>query len=379
MFTIYYLRLVLDYLRDNKKIVGLISALLLFLGGLYAYNEFYRNPENIVNFSNYGENDTSEVEKTISKKSTLGKDLPYAEEIIKVISEKNASNTEGVSYEFDDIILEEFGEQVSLLYNAGLIPSTILTESENTQIILAGNAYLQNVKAEDESGMSNYFGADTIVLSKNYIDSLGELIPDYSENPALITRGKTFENASFSNITGTLENSSLKINGVFLDTIPQVTEEDTPSEVLALLYNKYDGGSNLTTVAEVNEVTKGNYILTVNFIINKNMSIEKIKKELAELKLGEATPLFLDYTNIPQETVDSLSSNTNMLGAIEKQNGSDYEIASFSVLQASFYFPEDTSIFQTSNYLSLGKTQIELSPINTIAYDNNMLYTDYGF
>lgn len=379
MFTIYYLRLVLDYLRENKKIVGLIIALLLFLGGLYAYNEFYRNPENLVKFSNYGGNDTSEVEKTISKNSTLGKELPYAEEIIKVISEKNASNTEGVSYEFDDIILEEFGEQVSLLYTAGLIPSTILTESENTQIILAGNAYLQNVKAEDESGMSNYFGADTIVLSKNYIDSLGELIPDYSENPALTARGKPFEKASFSNITGTLENSSLKIHGVFLDTLPQVTQEDTPSEVLALLYNKYDGGSNLTTVDEFNDLTKGNYILTVNFIINKNMTIEKIKKELAELKLGEATPLFLDYTNIPQETVDSLSSDTNMLGSIEKQKGSDYEISSFSVLQASFYFPEDTSIFQTSNYLSLGKTQIELSPNNAIAYDNNMLYTDYGF
>lgn len=362
-----------DNFKQHKKIYLVIIVLIAFLGFLYGYSKFFEKPENIIDHTSFGKVDNKDLEKTISKKSDLGKDLPYAEEIIKKISELENKNTDNNEIDYFNVIHDTYGEEVARLYEAGLIPSSSLTESENTQIILSGNAFL---KKED----TNYFGAEYIKLTRNFIDSLGKFSPDATLNPQPVYPVVSYDEVDFFNTVSVLENKKIKINGVFLENIGELTEEDSIEDVILLGHHRLGNSfKDIQTIEEANAKFSHEYILTINFLIKNNMKISDIKKELQDLKLGENNIEFLDINNLGEEYKESISSTVNQLSFLEMEKGSDYEIASFSVLQARFAIPVEQDVFTTSNYLSLDEQKIELSSKGTIAYTNNMLYNNYTF
>lgn len=342
--------------------------MILLLLGLFGYKTFYSNPDNVVKFSTYGGHDTRDVEKTISKNSVLGKKLPYAEEIITKIND-----TEDKDIELFDIVYNEFGEDVAKLYEVGLIPSSLLNEKENLQIILSGNAYLDNSIA--------YYPPEYTINTLEYINSLGSIKPQKNVNPAskiLLNNNLTYD---YTNISTKLNTRNLEIKGVFLKK-PTLDDNDldTDTDTVLLSYNKLgDSINNLQSADELYDKIKDNYILTINFVINKNMKISEIYKELDSLKMNDGSISKLSFDSLPDEYRDNISPETNMLEYIRKENKDDYEIASYSVLQVKYYTTDDVKIYSNSNYLSYKDKQIELKNNKSVEFSNDLLYNDYEF
>lgn len=342
--------------------------MVLLLLGLFGYKTFYSNPDNVVKFSTYGGHDTRDVEKTISKNSVLGKKLPYAEEIITKIND-----TEDKDIEMFDIVYNEFGEDVAKLYEVGLIPSSLLNEKENLQIILSGNAYLDNSIA--------YYPPEYTINTLEYINSLGSIKPQKNVNPAskiVLNNNLTYD---FTNITTKLNTKNLEIKGVFLKK-PNLDDNDSDNDLdtVLLAYNKLgDSINNIQSAEELYDKIKDNYILTINFVINKNMKISEIYKELDSLKMNDGAISKLSFDSLPNDYINNISPETNMLEYIRKENKDDYKIASYSVLQVKYYTTDDVKIYSNSNYLSYKKSQIELKNNKSVEFSNDLLYNDYEF
>lgn len=338
--------------------------MVVLLGGLFGYKTFYSNPDNIVKFSTYGGNDTKDVEKTISKQSTLGKKLPYAEEIITELN-----NVEEKDREDFDIVYDKYGEQVATLFEVGLIPSSLLDTNDNIQIILSGNSYLEG----DES---NYYAPDYLINTLEYMESLGEIKPRVSENPASKMLMDTETSYDFLNISNSLNTDNIKIQGVFL-TKPDV--ENGNLETYLLATNKL--GKTPDSVENRDEVVnsiKDNYILTINFVINENMKISDILEELSNLKMNDGDVSLLTFDNLDAEFKESIDPTLSQLMYLKETKGEDYEISSYSVLQVKYFTSDSTKIYSNSNYLSLKDNQIELST-GSVEFTNDLLYTDYEF
>lgn len=336
--------------------------MVVLLGGLFGYKTFYSNPDNIVKFSTYGGNDTKDVEKTISKQSILGKKLPYAEEIIAEIN-----NQEDIDSELYDIVSEKYGDDVAKLFEVGLIPSTLLTESENIQIILSGNVFLK----ED----SNYYPPQYVINTLEYMTTLGDTIPTLKNNPSSRFNSK-IELYNYSNINSKIETGDLDIQGVFL-TKPDIN--NLPNETYLLAYNKFKSElKNMTDGEElINELNK-NYILTVNFLVNKNMKVSEVLKEFSDLRLNDGELNLLSFKDLDESNKELLPIDSNVLGYLQESKGDDYEIGSYSILQVKYYTSDSTKIYSNSNYLSLKDKQIELST-GSVEFTNDLLYTDYEF
>lgn len=351
------------FFSQNKIIFYLIIGMILLLCGLFGYKTFYSNPENVVKFSTYGGNDSSEVEKTISKQSKLGNKLPYAEEIITELNDN-----EDVDKENFDIVFDKYGEEVASLYEVGLIPSSLLDTNDNIQIILSGNSYLEGAE-------SNYYAPDYLINTFAYMESLGDVKPRVSENPAskINLNDISYE---FANINNTLENGDIIIQGAFL-TKPDV--ENGNLETYLLATNKL--GETPDTVENKDEVInsiKDNYILTINFVINKNMKISKILDELSSMKMNDGDVALLNFDNLSDEVKSSIEPALSELTYLKETKGEDYEIASYSVLQVKYYTTDNTKIYSNSNYLSIKDNQIELSS-GSVEFTNDLLYNEYEF
>lgn len=364
MFTINIFNKIIIFFKENKSI-GLVSlGMILLLLGLFGYKTFYSNPDNVVKFSTYGGNDTRDVEKTISKNSVLGKKLPYAEEIITKIND-----TEDKDLEIFDIVYNEFGEDVAKLYEVGLIPSSLLTEKDNIQIILSGNAYLDN--------SISYYPPEYTINTLEYINSLGSINPQKDVNPSskiLLNNNLTYD---YTNITTRLDTKNLEIKGVFLKK-PNLDDNDL--DTILLSYNKLgDSINNIQSNEELFDKIKDNYILTINFVINKNMKISEIYKELDSLQMNDGSLSKLSFDSLPDDYTNNITPDTNMLEHIRKENKDDYEIASYSVLQVKFYTSDDVKIYSNSNYLSYKDNQIELTNNKSVEFNNDLLYNDYEF
>lgn len=364
MFIINIFNKIIIFFKENKSI-GLVSlGMILLLLGLFGYKTFYSNPDNVVKFSTYGGNDTRDVEKTISKNSVLGKKLPCAEEIITKIND-----TEDKDLEIFDIVYNEFGEDVAKLFEVGLIPSSLLDDNDNIKIILSGNSYLDME--------SNYFPPEYLINTYDYINSLGEIKPRVILNPA--SKFKLPESVSydFLNIDSKLSTKNLEIQGVFLNK-PNL--DNLSSESYLIAFNKFNSDiENIKSEEEFLNKIENNYILTLNFVLNKNMKVSEIYKELSELKLNDSEISNLSFNEVPNDIKNNFSPSVNLLEFIKENKGDDYEIASYSILQAKFYTGDSVKIYSNSNYLSYKDKQIELSNNKSVEFSNDLLYNDYEF
>lgn len=352
---------------EHKPIMFSGIGLLVLGIGLIGYSIFMSNPNNVVNFTTYGGNDTSEVDSAIKKTSVLGKDLPNAEDIIKNLSDNDVTELSDIS----EFISENYNEDINLLYVEGLIPSTSLTEAENIQIILAGNNLIN-----DES---NYYPTKMYKNTKDYIDSLGSKVPVLTNNENSVNL-YTPKETNFNNIDDSFNLDDLLIKGVYLYT--PVNEEDNVQTNIAInQINNYDV-SGFQDFNEAYKTLNGSYILSVNFMITKNMKVSKIRDQISKLTLNDSNLDFLTLSDSMKDYADSLELGSySLLDSLYYYYGDDYEIDAYSVLQVSFLVTSESKIYSGSNYLrNSDEGQIELSDKQPTNYfDNSVLYDNYEF
>lgn len=356
---------VVTYLKNHKPLLYSIFGM-LFLGiGLFAYSKFYSNASNVVNFTTYGSNDTSEVDKRIKKLSTLGNKLPNAEEIIKYLSSTSGAKSPDT---YSDSITSEYGSDVFTLYDSGLIPSETLSDSDNVSIILSGNKLL----GKD----LNYFSTETIKNTKDYIDSLGEASISTDRN-LVYTNNYEPTTSIFNNTSEFLELDSLKIGGAFVYT--PINDEDNLS-FNSLLYYKFNGD-----IPEDNNVIfssiQNKKLVTFSMLVEEDMKISEIKDILSGLTVSgvKLTPFNLD--NISSDDLRSIGGAYSLTDYVYQVEGKDYKVAKGSILQATFIIEDSLDLSKTNvflqenddNYLALNVG----SPDAT--YDNSKLYTDFEY
>lgn len=354
-----------NFMKENKGISAIIVILVLFLGGLFGYKELSKNPEVVTRFGGYGEATSKETVKKVNKTSKLGKELPTVEEILSAYS---SALTEQSDLFIDEYIMNTYGDDVYVLYTAGLIPSTSLSERENLILTLTGNVV---VDKED-----SYYGIDTFKQTFDYISEIGDSSFYVNSNPTREDWDYTLpSNNTFSNISTTLESKNFFVQGSYISKGKDM--EDYQKHIIAetlISGEPQEFETDEEVEEEINRLVEHHATLTVPFVLKKDMKVSEIKKELSKMKLNDAELTF-------ETSNENFKRMQGDVGKLELDHGNDYEVSGYSVLTATFILDGNTTLYSGTNFLSYGKNQMELTETNqestkAIVWDNFNLGED---
>lgn len=336
--------------------------MVVFFGLFFGYKKFYDNPNTVVKFSSYGDKgkETKEVEK-VAKKSEY-KNLPYAEEVIKHISE-NKDKEENKHKEYYDLVREEYGEDIMKLSIAGFLPSSLLSEQDNKLLLLNGNA-LHSINNEKQP---NFFPPTHSLNTEDYIYSLGESKPSLKETQIFNRYPYSLDGDDlFTNNTFFSTSDSIGIQGLSLGDFPN-TDEGWDFFGRFLTTDGFNIES-IDTEEKAMEIRKDYKLLNVNIITTKETTFNEINKEINKIKLNDT-----EITQIVNKE-DVLLVPENDLNFNTLKNGNDFVVTEGSVFQTIFIINKDVPLYSETNYVTFGKDKIELRKNNGSSFSQINMY-----